>query len=888
MPDVPIGPSNPHPPQRLTKLLRPTPEEGVRWEIEHHIEERVERLVGEGWDEDAAREEASRLFGDVAAYTDEAVGIARDTRSRRWTMERLGDVGRDLRWTFRGVRRSPTFATTLVLTLALGIGGITSIFAVLDAVLLRPLPYDAPDELVDAWMAVNEQTTVPFLPASQADSWRFAMEDILTTGTSQGMNLVRTDGTPELIRALAVSHDLDELLGVRMRLGRAFSEEDSRAGAERVALMTYPYWVRSGADEQAVGRTIRLEEETWTVVGVLPYDFKYPVAGTNELWIPLWTDGTAGGHGVDRLEVIGRLQPGVTIERAQERAEVIAESLAREEPTAAGWDVRLRDVGAWRGNSDLRRSLWMLVAAGGLMLLIALVNGVNFLLLQAQARARDFAVRRAIGASGRRIFQAVVTESVVLGVVSGGAAALVAALALEGIKGILPSDFAFASVYPFVVEGRTVTFAFALGLLAGLLGGLGPALWTARQKSRGPSSAMNVRGGSGRSARFRQLLVVTEVGLSVALLVGASLFLRSFSSLVRTDPGFDAESIAVAELTLSRRVYTEGADARHFANRVVERVASLPGAEAAIATQGLPPDGGGLFFGEEFQAEGAEPIGEFRVLPFAVVPPEYVEVLGLEIIAGRGLVAGDADADHVVIDRDLAIDLFGSEAPLGSRFRVREGEAWMTVVGVVDELKLGGLDDQYGGWAMMQAEDAETISANFQIVARGRDPEALLPGIRAAIAEVDGQQPIRALHTAQAALGASMARPRFLLVLMGSLAGLALVLAFVGTYGVMAYAVRRRRRETAIRIALGASADRIQARILRSGLALAAGGVASGVILASALTRYAEALLYQIEPLDPLAFGMAAVTMITAAAAASWLPARRATRVDPVVLLREE
>lgn len=856
--------------------------------MEHHLEERTERLIEEGWTEDAARAEAERLFGDLHGYRDETTEIAREVTWRRGIIDWLGDLGRDLRWTARGVRRNPAFAGTLILTLALGIGGITSIFAVIDAVMLRPLPYEEPDELVSISLAMPGGISVSFLPTDQAPLWQEGMEGALATAGSERLQLVRTDGEPEALAALAVTHDLDDLLGIGPRIGRAFGTDDAVAGAPRVALLTHAYWVRTGSDPGITGRTIRLEDEPWTVVGVLPRDFKYPVAGSIDLWIPVWSDGTAGGHPVSRTDLVGRLSPGVTLELAQERADALAASLAESNPASMGWEIRLRQVGEWRGNSDLRQALWMLGAAGALMLLIALVNAVNLMLLKAQSKARDVAVRRAIGASRGRVLQAVLTESVVLSIVAGGAAALVAAVAMQGIQRIIPDDFAFSAVYPFMVEGRAVLFAFLLGVGGGLVGGLGPALWSATIRTRNAGTAARPQGQGRGRARARRLLVVAEVALSVTLLVGASLFVRSFATLLDSDPGFDVESLAFLNLSLSRRVYPEGIDRRHFADRLVDELEAIPGVDGVVIAQGLPPGGGGILFSDALEAEGSSPMEGFNIVPAAWVPPGYLEVLGVPLVAGRSLTFDDSGTDNVVIDRDLAEALFGAGTAVGSRFRFGADDEWLTVVGIVEELKLGGADDQTGDWALLRAQEEEGLPTYVQIAIRVADPEAILPAVRSAVLAVDPQQPIRELWTAEAAMGESIARPRFLLVLMTTLAGLALVLATIGTFGVVAYSVRSDRRATGIRIALGASGTEVRRRILRSGLALAGTGVVLGLVLATGLSRFAEGLLFGIEPLDPAAFTLAGLTMLAAAAIACWIPARWAARVDPIEVLNAE
>jgi len=869
--------------------LGPDPEREAEWEIRHHVEERTDQLVEEGWERRAARREAERRFGDAGRVRRELVDMGRIDEGRRKMTGRVESVVQDVRYALRGMRRSPGFAVTVCLTLGIGIGAAGAIFSVVDAVMLRPLPYERPEEIVEVSLVRGESDiTLPFLLADQVEPYRNAADFFEETAYSERLSLTRTDAAePEVLSVLAVSPGMDELLGMDADLGRLFGPDDAVPGAPRAIVLSHGYWRRIGADPGVLGTSIRLEETPWTVVGVLPPDFKYPVAGREPAgWIPFATDRTAAGQPVDRMRIVGRLASGVTLDEARSRAEALAAALESEQPHPVGWSVALDPVTEWRGNDRLKRGLWLLSGAVGLMLAIALANGVNILLVRATTRRSEMAVRRSVGASRLRLLEQTLTESVLLALVGGAVAVVAAAVLVAAMAGVVPDELTFSSLYRLGLERRALVFVFATATVGGIVVGLPAALAVARRADA--TTTQDARAHRSRS-RIHGLFVVGALGLSVALLSGATTFARSFQQTITVDPGVAVDSLAFVQLSPNERAY-ETADARWlFLERVVEEIAADPRVGAVTVTGGLPPDGGGIAFGSGLQAEFGEPIEEFTLVGFTTVEPDFERVLGVEIVEGRALGAGDAERRSVMIDRDLARLLFGEASAVGRRFRLSANAAWQEVVGVVDEIKLGGLDDETSPYALLYPADEGGISAGAVTIAvRAAEPAALLPSLRAAVRRVDPRQPVAEITTAGRAMTDSLSSSRFLVLVMSGIAAVATFLAAVGVYGVLSYTVSRRRREMGIQMAIGASRGEVRRGVLATGAALAATGGLVGVAVAFSFAHLAEDLLFRVQARDPASMLVGAGVMFVVSLLACWIPARRATRVDPVEVLRTE
>jgi predicted permease len=877
-------------------LLHTVTDRAVDWELEHHIEERVERLVEEGWDPMEARAEAERRFGPQRDYRNELLALERRGATGRWMMGEIASGLRDLRGALRNVRRHPMFAGGFVLTLALGLGATTAIFSVVDAVVLRPLPYVEPDRLVEIWPA-GWASGPPYMPNAEAPVVAEQLDVLEAVAYSYPMNLVRTDGEPEELVALAVSHDLDAVLGVEAYRGRTFGPDDVVPGSDRVVLLTHGYWERTGADPESVGSTIRLEGEPWTVVGVLPADFKYPVRGVYHLWIPIASDGTAAGRTVSSPSPVGRLRDGVRLADAQARADQLADVLQAETTTTAppvggaggaDWRVLLSEVGAERVDERLLASLRMLSAAVALMLLLTVANATNLLLLRGEDRRREWGVRRALGASRSQVVRSALAETLVLAALAGGASAAIASTALSLLDGVLPAGLMFTSVHTMGVEGRAVGFAFVAALITGLATGIVPAARAARARSGRGVAGSRASGRDRRTSRLSDGLVVAEVTLSVTLLVGAGLFLRSFGAMMADDPGFDVARIARADLAFPQYSYPQAPDRRRLLDVVSERLRALPGVEGVAVSVGAPPSGGRLIAPDALYPAGEAPIEQpIRILSVDA-DDNFLGVLGARLVEGRALTNLDREARGVVIDRDLARHLFGSRPAVGRRFSASAEEDPWTVVGVVEELKLGGIDNALTRFAMVQAIDPERIGSFVSLTIRAREPAAAVAGVRRIVRDVDPELPIRSLGGGRELMTVTVSQPRFVMILLVSFAALATALGAIGTYAVLAHAVRQRRKEIGIRIALGASSGTVQRHVLAGGIKLAGVGIALGLGASFLLGGVADGLLYGVAASDLWTKAGATLLMLAVAGLACWVPARRATRVDPVRVLNAE
>ncbi len=873
-------------------LHRPGVHEGIDLELENHLAERTDRLIEEGWDPSEARAEAERRFGSLAEHRAELLTEA-GTDGPAWRILWGADaVFQDIRYALRGVRRNPGFAMTLIATLALGIGATGGVFSVIDAVLLRPLPYAEPDRLVMAQPNLERQGIVlSEFQTEQVAPWIERADFLADVALHSRVGMLRTDADDATeIGANAVSDNLDEVLGIEAAMGRMLEADDVAEGRQ-VAVLSWSYWSRMGANPDVVGTTMELNDGTWTVVGVLPRGMKFPVAGTSDLWIPRSNDGTVLGVRRSQTGVVGRLVDGLEPSVAQERADALGQQMDEADPTEIGWQVALNSVEEWRANGDTEQGLWLVGGAVALMLVIALVNSVNLLLVRGQSRLAEIGVRRALGASRLRIVRQVVIESLLLSLGAGLAATLVAWAGVEAIRIIAPAEVTFGMVHDFGLEARALSVVFAVATLSGLAVGSLPGLKLATTRVAGSGAAgAGARDRSG--ARLRSGLVIGEVAVSVVLLVGAGLFVRSFAEMYRVDLGMETEELALLTLDLPRIRYADGPARAAFVQSMLSRLEGLPGATSVSVGRGAPPEGGGFSFASALQAEGGEAVEGEAIVPFVAAGPGYFETLGTTLIAGRGPEPGDGDTDGVVIDRDLATTLFGEASPVGRRFTLDATDdevEWHTVVGVVEELALGGPDDRLGSGAIIYPLDLSTPGSYLVFMIRtGGQSEALLGPARAALRAEDSRLPVISLQTGRQAMSEALDRPRFLVWLMSILAGLALLLAGVGIYGVVSFTVRQRRREMGIRLALGAAAKQVQTTIVVWGLLLATIGTALGIAAALVLDNFVAALLFGISPGDTATLASVATVMIGVTWLACLIPARRASRVDPVEILKSD
>lgn len=877
---------------RSSRLPRPTTLDAVDLELEHHIAERTERLIEEGWDPEEARREALRLFGNRREIGAELQRESARTHRERWMMGGLDALLQDLRYALRGIRRQRGFALTLIATLAIGIGVTGGIFSIFDAVLLRPVPFVDAEELVEirAYRPDRDRWYTNF-QRDRALRWIEAADFFDGIGLWDRTQTVRTDAGPASnVTTIVASANLDDLLGLTTVLGRGLVEEDQTLD-RRVAVLSWAYWRETGGDPDIVGSTIELDGERWQVVGVFDAAMKFPTGGGVDLWIPYGSDGSYQGSVPRAVRLVGRLPDGLSIEGAEPRIEVIAGRLAEANPEDEGWTVRLSPAAGRRANTDTARGLWLMGAGAVLMLLIAVVNGVNLLLVRGHARLAEVGVRKALGASGARIVRQVLLETAVISLCAGGVATAVAWGTVEAIDALAPSEVTFLMVHEFGLDGRALAAIFGVTALVALLVGVLPGLRLTMARVAGSGSATGVRYDRS-SARLRSGLVSVEIAVSVVLLVGAGLFLRSYSEMSRVDLGMATEELALLTVQLPPARFPSDGEWAAFASELLAELQRLPEARAVSLGVGAPPRGGLIYFGRQLRGEGEPEVIEDFPFPAALAGPGYLETLGARLVEGRDFQAGDRESGNVIIDRDFAELLFGGKSALGRRFTPDESAEeveWFTVVGVVEEFLLGGPDERIGPAALIEPMDLDRPGP-YQLYAlrTAGDPEALLPAMRAAVADVDPQLPLVALETGRQAFAEELTRPRFIVLLFSILSAVALLLSAIGTYGVIAFAVRQREREMGIRMALGAPAGSVRGRVLRWGASMALVGTTVGVGVAVWADRFVAELLFRVSPGDPVTLVAVVATMIGVTLLACLVPALRATRIDPVEVLRAE
>ncbi|HMB53213.1 MAG TPA: ABC transporter permease [Thermoanaerobaculia bacterium] len=815
----------------------------------------------------------------------------------------MRDLWQDLRFALRTISRHPGYAAVAALTLALGVGANTAVFSVVDAVLLAPLPYPEADELVLVWEndrlreTEREGASYPDLVDWRESSSAFSG---LAAWRSQDVALTGGDGEPERLSAGLASAELFAVLGAgdggAFAAGRPFRDDEDRAGAEPVAVLSHGLWQRRfDADPGVVGSALRLDGTAHTVVGVAPEGFDFPT-GT-DLWVPfeMAQAGTLDVRGVHNLLVVGRLAPGTSVTAAQSEMTAVMERLEREHlEDNQGRGAFVEPLGE-ATTGDVRPALLMLFGAVALVLLVACVNVANLVLARAQGRGREMAVRGSLGAGRWRLARLVVVESLVLALVGGAAGCLVAFWGVEAILAAAPDLPRLDEVH---LDGRVIGFGLALSLLAGLAAGMAPlGAAFGRDLTRNLKSG-DPGGGDLRRRRLRQGLVAAEVALSVALAIGAGLLLRSLGTLLAEDPGFRSEGVLSLELSLpgsdypfpaSFDDYPDWPSAIAFYPAVLERVTAVPGVSAAALAHQGPLDGGWTTR-IALSDRPAPPPGERDEIVLRPVTDDYFRALDVPLVAGRGFDRRDRAGapDTLIVNHAFVERYFPGQpenAPLGVRleFWGRQRE----IVGVVGDVRFQGLGEATP--PAMYPPLAQVPQGSLSLLVRtSLDPIALAPTVRQAVWDLDPNLALFDVATLDQALGESVSRPRFQTLLVSLFAAVALLLAAIGLYGVMAALVAQRTREIGIRMALGADRSEVVKTVLGRGLVLTLGATALGLAGAWALARLLGGLLYGISPGDPLVFTAVPALLALVALAACWLPARRASRIDPLTAIRHE
>jgi predicted permease len=869
-------------------------EHDVDEEIAFHLAMREERLRARGLPPEAARAAARARFGDLADVRRACVAIDRDLARRRRAADHLEELVKDVVLALRGLRRAPGFAAAALLTLALGIGAAAAIFSVAYGVLLRPLPFPEPGRLVEvsvdlagtgtAYGSLSAPEYVDLVRGARAFAGLAAWRVVDRT--------LGGDGRPERVRVAGATASVFDVFGLRAAAGRTFGAAEDGPGARPVVVLSDALWRRRfGGDPAVVGRTVLLDGVTRTVLGVLPPERRVADA---EAFVPLGLDpARLPGRGAHYLRVTGRLRPGVTLAQARADMAAFAARTVRENPDryrAGGITATARPLrDAWYG--DARPVMRALLGTVGLLLLLAAVNVANLLLVRAEARQREMGVRVALGAGRGRLARQLLTESLVLAL---GGALVGVPLAALGARALLALN---PTVVPpgaeVAVDGGVLAAVVAAVALAALVAGVAPAVHAGATNVRAVIASGAAAGGR-RGGRVRAALVGAEVALAAMMLVGAGLVGRSFQKLLAVDPGFRADGALVMDVVLPRVRYDTTTKIIAFHDRALEGLRALPGVRAAAMTVSLP-------LGDRLVQWSIEPEGRAADAPELATPflatgtADVFPALGIAIVRGRGFgpADGGGSAPVTVVNETLAREFWPGEDPVGKRVRLEAEMPWVTVVGVARDVRPEALSEApkpiyYLLNTQFAAMTGIADAAATLVVRTAGDPAALVSAARGVVRALDPELAVDEVQTLASVVRESVARPRFAAAVLGAFGLSALALAVVGVYGVLSYTIARRRREMAVRMALGAQPRSLRRLVVGSGLRLAGAGVAAGLVAAVAGARALASLLYELSPGDPATLAGVGATLLAAAAAASWLPARRATRVSAAEVLRGE
>jgi putative ABC transport system permease protein len=798
----------------------------------------------------------------------------------------------------RMIRKSPGFACVAILTLALGIGGNTAMFSFVDGVLLKPLPYPQPEQIVQVWEKPpkydrNGISTMNFL------DWKNQNTVFTAIAAETGDSFTLSGGQePVQLRGSRVSAPYFQIFGIKPILGRAFASDEDQPGKDQVVVLSHRIWESQfGSDPHLIGRNIILDNRPYTVIGILPAGTRFDRAW-QDIWTPLAFQRQDMTRDFHWMRAWARLKPEISFAAAQQQMNGIGERIANAYPASnKGWGVKLDRYQDRVVDNNLRSSLWVLLASVGVVLLIGCVNLANLMLVRASAREREVAVRTAIGASSGQLLRQFLTESLLLAGFGGCAGALIALGALRLLKFSLP-PFYLPAEAAVSIDFRALLFTAALIVITGVLFGIAPALQAIRVQpgdalKEGTRSATT----SAAGRRLRGILIITEVALAFVLLSGAGLLLRSFYQLQQVDPGFDSTNVITMWLPMDDKQYTKADQITEYQTQILDRVQSVPGVSDAATTSALPLNGWG--YGMPFQIVGT-PIVDVANRPggfFKMVSASYFHSLGMRLRKGRGLSKTDTQGSTpvTVINETMANKYFKNEDPIGKRILVQQivpakhelgKDIPWEVVGVVADEKVGDLDDSSPG-LYVPAAQSPTVGAGL-VVRGAMDPNRIVKSVQHAIWEVNKNQAITDIKTLEQVKSESLGGNRLRTCLLVVFAALALLLAAIGLFGVISYAVTQRLHELALRSALGASAFNLLQLVVQNGLALTIIGLVIGLAGSFALTHLLASLLFQVSPRDPYSLALAALILAAVSVAASLLPALRATRVDPMEALRYE
>jgi putative ABC transport system permease protein len=880
-------------PLRLRSVFRRGQvEQELDEELRFHLEQQIEENLARGMTVTEARHASLRAMGGIEQQKE----MCRDMRRVSF----IEDLARDLRYGLRVLAKSPVFTAVAMLTLALGVGANTAIFSVVNELLLRPLPFRDAERLVMLWEN-NPNIDAGQNPTSRANfrAWREQSSSFegMAAFSDQRLNLTG-GGEPEEVSVQLATPELFQVLGVEPMLGRGMSQEDGLAGAPRVAVLSYGIWQRRfGGDAGVVGRPITLNGAPFTVIGVLPAGFQWHIKRSSnsgrpaEIWtvLPMPTEGpsTRGRF----LSAVARLKPGVSLEQALAEMKTIAARLEQDSQYNSGYTAQVIPLRE-QVVGNIRPALLILLGAVGFVLLIACANVANLLLARAAAREKEIALRTALGAGRMRIVRQLLTESLLLALMGSILGLGVAWMGTRALVAISPRDL--VNLEGFSINVTVLAWTMAVSLLTGIIFGLAPALEATRLNLNDvlKEGGKGAGGQSSRSRRLRSALVVGEVALALVLLASAGLMVRSFAHLRKVDTGFNADNVLTMVVRLPAGKYREDYQVVGFFRQVIERIRALPGVRSVGMVNYLPFYGG-LGASSAFTIEGrpAQPPGQWITTDVRVADPGYFDVMGIPLLRGRNFTDLEAgEARHVALVSEAMVrQHFRDEDPIGNRITVPMSEkpAPTEIIGIVGDVKYESLVDEAKPAVYLPHAEL-TYSFMTLVIRTTGDPAEMAPALRSEVRAIDPEQPVSDVRTMNQVMADTLGRARFNTLLLGLFAGLATLLAAVGIFGVMNYSVTLRTHEIGIRVALGAQEGRVLMLILRQGLLLTLIGIGIGLGGALALTRLLSGLLFGVGATDPMTFAAIVLLLALVSLIACYIPARRATRVDPMIALRHE
>jgi putative ABC transport system permease protein len=889
---------------RLAKIgLSPVREAEIVEELSQHLEDEYERALSCGTSEEEARQQVLEQLNTPDLLQRELKHVERRGSENPIELGTEGkinvfaDLRQDLRYGLRTLAKNPAFTSIAIVALALGIGANSAIFSVVDAVLLRPLPFKKPEQLVMLWENATH-LGFPKNTPSPANFLDWQKQAGAFTGMAamveRSFNLTGV-GEPERLDGRRVSANLFDLLGVRAVLGRTFVPDDDRPGSH-VVLLSYSLWQRRfGSDPNVIGRALALNGESYTVIGIMPRFVQLPgFANRNDqLWLPIaFPPEEAAQRGNHFLEVIARMKPGITLKQAQAEMETIAARLAQQYPD---YNTRLGAVVVPLHEEvvgDIKPALLILLGAVGFVLLIACANVANLLLARAAVRQKEIALRLALGASRSRLTRQFLTESVLLAMFGAGLGLLLALGGIRILKTFIPATI--SQVQTINIDARVLIFTGLVAVLTGIAFGLAPALQASHLNLNDTLKEGGRDAGGGRKGnRLRGLLVIGEVAVSFVLLIGAGLLINSFFHLRNLEPGFRADHLLTMKVDLSEVKYPDRERRAAFFDEVIRRVRALPGVQSAAVAGNLPLTYNGDSMNISVEGVPDPPPDQRPDVIFRAIGPGYFSTMGISIIRGRDFTDQDkADSKNVVvISEKNAQHFWPGQDPIGRRLRPGSSTSntpWREVIGIVKDVRQNDFIAPPKMQMYFTYRQLKDLAPNALVIRTSIEPLSLAASARDAIWSVDKDQTVADIDTMEHIVAEAVARQRFSMLLLGLFATLALLLASVGIYGVMTYSVAQRTHEIGIRIALGARRADVLQMTIKQGLRLVGAGMILGLAAAFILTRVLESLLFGISATDPVTFFGISLVLLAVAILASYIPALRATKVDPIIALRAQ